>query len=318
MRGTLFAAPLMLFAAAAAAQDAPPETRTGSFVSRPAIALPELPAAPVMTDTPYPECRYRYRERSLMNYRAEDAAGCIAEIDAYYEAVLQPFRAAMQDHQQTIAAIYEERVLGNPAFSQDQIDAFFVGLTREHEASQIDGEYLAEYRAAEGRYRDDREFLAERFCRYTECAEFDASDVTARRDAEDGMLGCGVQRGGGMFVGGLVGTMIGELREFGERGAQLTSMMADIACRLRPEEQQRAAEATQQVLEREEVGATAAWVSPSRPEVSGSSTVTALTSQPDGARCLDITDVVIIEGEEMRVEKTMCRAAGETRYRLRA
>ncbi|MGJ8537828.1 MAG: hypothetical protein ACSHW2_11790, partial [Parasphingopyxis sp.] len=59
-------------------------------------------------------------------------------------------------------------------------------------------------------------------------------------------------------------------------------------------------------------------VSPTRADVSGSSTVTALNSRPNGARCMDVTDVVIVSGEETRISKRMCRGPGESRYTLAA
>lgn len=95
-----------------------------------------------------------------------------------------------------------------------------------------------------------------------------------------------------------------------------------IACRLDPEEQKQAAEATLAATRTEyddvqpEVGSSAAWTSASRENVSGTSTVTAV-DRSDGQRdCITVTDVVIIEGEEARAEKRMCRAPGSARYSI--
>ena len=62
--------------------------------------------------------------------------------------------------------------------------------------------------------------------------------------------------------------------------------------------------------ERGGVGTTASWESESRPGVRGSSTVTA--QQSDG--CMTVTDVVIVDGEETRAPKQMCRRPPSNRY----
>ena len=91
-----------------------------------------------------------------------------------------------------------------------------------------------------------------------------------------------------------------------------------IACRLDPAEQVQAAAATEEVTRGEEVGATSNWTSATRPEVSGSSTIAARNDLSDGTRCMNVTDVVIVEGEETRVSKKMCRGPGQSRYVLAA
>ncbi|MEO1043941.1 MAG: hypothetical protein AAFX04_00715 [Pseudomonadota bacterium] len=98
-----------------------------------------------------------------------------------------------------------------------------------------------------------------------------------------------------------------------------SDILADeIACQLDAEEQAAAAEASRQATEKEEVGASASWESPTRQGVSGSSTVTAVNSRPSGGKCMTVTDIAIIEGEETRVEKRMCRNEGEKSYVLAA
>jgi hypothetical protein len=82
-------------------------------------------------------------------------------------------------------------------------------------------------------------------------------------------------------------------------------------------EQQQAAQATQEAV-RGGVGSSASWQSESRPNVSGSSTVTGQTARADGASCLTVSDVVIVNGEETTVPKTMCRAPGASGYTLAA
>jgi|TARA_R100001244_G_scaffold44182_11_gene40010 surface antigen len=87
-----------------------------------------------------------------------------------------------------------------------------------------------------------------------------------------------------------------------------------IACQLDPDEQLQAAEATRNVTRSEQIGTSSEWKSQTRPGVSGSSTATAKTRRADGRSCMTITDVVIVDGEESRVSKQMCKNPGETRY----
>lgn len=91
-----------------------------------------------------------------------------------------------------------------------------------------------------------------------------------------------------------------------------------IACRLDPAEQVQAAAATEEVTRGEKVGATSNWTSATRPEVSGSSTVAARNDMADGTRCMNVTDIIIVEGEETRVSKKMCKEPGASRYVLAA
>ena len=69
-----------------------------------------------------------------------------------------------------------------------------------------------------------------------------------------------------------------------------------IACRLDPAEQVQAAKATEEVTRGEEVGATSSWTSETRENVSGSSTVASKNQLADGTSCMNVTDVVIVEG----------------------
>lgn len=62
------------------------------------------------------------------------------------------------------------------------------------------------------------------------------------------------------------------------------------------------------------VGTTSTWQSETRPNVSGSSTVTAQTAAAGGGDCLTVTDIVIVNGEETRAPKTMCRRPPSQRY----
>jgi surface antigen len=299
--------------------------------------LPEIPARPVMSQAAYPDCMYDYRQHRESVDMANETTRCIERLDAYQRIGLADFPQRMADHQQRVRDIYEAEVMDNFDYPQDQADRFFARTTQEMTDSNPDGPNMATYREMSGRYQEDRGFLQERFCRYSgvcsgyaqtaETAERDRADGTeqqARREGDDDEKNsCNTERAGGGILGGILGGVLGEATGVGAIGGFIVGqfagiLVAEIACQLEPEEQERVAEATEEVTAQEEVGATAAWVSPTRADVSGSSTVTALNSQPNGASCMDVTDVVIVSGEETRISKRMCRGPGEARYTLAA
>lgn len=129
-------------------------------------------------------------------------------------------------------------------------------------------------------------------------------------------------------MGGILGGAVDQLA----RSAGLPSFLPipefsdqlteSIACRLDPEEQQQAAEATLAATRTDgeaatpEVGASSAWTSNTRNDVSGTSTVTSRDASSGDLDCITVTDVVIIEGEEARADKRMCRAPGSARYSI--
>lgn len=80
------------------------------------------------------------------------------------------------------------------------------------------------------------------------------------------------------------------------------------------QERQQAARATEEAVRSGTVGSTSTWQSETRPGVSGSSTVTGQSAAADGAQCLTVTDLIIVEGQEQRVPKTMCRRPPSNRY----
>jgi len=89
----------------------------------------------------------------------------------------------------------------------------------------------------------------------------------------------------------------------------MTEMLSDTIVNLLDcREQQKAATATDEAI-RGGVGTTVNWTSESRQGVTGSSTVTA--AQGD---CMTVTDVVIVDGEETRAPKQMCRRPPNNRY----
>lgn len=148
---------------------------------------------------------------------------------------------------------------------------------------------------------------------------------------EDGCPEGSSQSTGSRVLGGIVGGIAGNLgRRVGIPIYVPVEGFADtlssaIACRLDPEEQEQAAEATLEATRGTgedggaEVGQMAAWTSNTREDVSGTSTVTARDENPgDGLDCILVTDVVIVEGEEARADKRMCRRPPSPRYTIRA
>jgi hypothetical protein len=125
----------------------------------------------------------------------------------------------------------------------------------------------------------------------------------------------------GGIAGGLIGRAVGSNRVTSTIGSWIPAqtMLADALLNLLDcDEQQKAAKATEDVTAQGETrgaGATVAWRSESRPGVSGRSTVTAVdNSGQSGRRCMTVTDVVIIDGEETTMPKRMCRQPPSTRY----
>lgn len=106
-----------------------------------------------------------------------------------------------------------------------------------------------------------------------------------------------------------------------------------IACRLDPEEQKLAADATlratrsiggedEEVSDEEytgpPVGSTASWKSNTRDNVSGRSTVVGRDNNQGAMDCITVTDVIIVEGEETTANKRMCRTPPSRRYAIAA
>lgn len=118
----------------------------------------------------------------------------------------------------------------------------------------------------------------------------------------------------GGLVGGFGGSVAGTVANLLPVGELLGEAIASM---LDCEEQQKAAGATQEVIEDAErggVGTTASWESTTRPGVRGSSTVTAVDAGTAQGDCMTVTDVVIVDGEETRAPKRMCRRPPSTRY----
>lgn len=78
-------------------------------------------------------------------------------------------------------------------------------------------------------------------------------------------------------------------------------------------EQEQAATATETAVRGGNVGDSASWQSESRPNVSGTSTVTAV-DRSGGDDCMSVSDIVIVDGQETEVAKRMCRRPPTNRY----
>jgi len=135
--------------------------------------------------------------------------------------------------------------------------------------------------------------------------------------------------GGSRIAGGILGGAIGGAA--GSAGgvfsyvpvSELTDQISSaIACKLDPDEQKQAADATLQATRSDgsgeaEVGDMAAWTSNTRENVTGTSTVTARNDNAgNGLQCITVADVIIVNGEETRADKRMCRRPPAARYAI--
>lgn len=111
-------------------------------------------------------------------------------------------------------------------------------------------------------------------------------------------------RGIGRIVGASENSVASVLR-FGH------SLSERVQRQLNCREQQQAEVATAQAINGG-VGTTRRWQSDTRPNVRGSSTVTAVDNALE--QCLTVTDIIIVDGEETRAPKRMCRRPPSNRY----
>ena len=153
-----------------------------------------------------------------------------------------------------------------------------------------------------------------------------------RSSSEPTQKGCpkGKKRSvGSQIFGSIAGTVAGNAASrAGLSGwvpiSGLTDQLtAAIACKLDPEEQKQAAQATLDATRGEgqaadvAVGSSAAWTSGTRADVSGTSTVVARNdADAGGLQCITVSDVIIVSGEETRADKRMCRKPPAARYAL--
>lgn len=132
------------------------------------------------------------------------------------------------------------------------------------------------------------------------------------------------------IIGGLLGGAarrtarragLGSFVPVAEFSSELTR---EIACKLNEQEQEQAANATLEATrgasddELPAIGQSASWTSSTRDDVRGTSTITAReeisSDDADSLDCIMVTDVIIVEGEETRANKRMCRPPGSARY----
>jgi surface antigen len=146
-----------------------------------------------------------------------------------------------------------------------------------------------------------------------------AAAVTAHADTRGGK--CEQDQGkkrrnstiGGMF--GSLASRVGVPTSVAGVGIPTTEILSEaITALLDCKEQQQAATATNEAI-RGGVGTTSTWQSESRPGVSGSSSVTGEQQAANGTRCMTVTDVVIVDGEETTVPKKMCREPGASGWK---
>ena len=124
-------------------------------------------------------------------------------------------------------------------------------------------------------------------------------------------------RGIGSMLGGIAGAIGGRMGGVGGMIANnlpIGEMLGEaIASLLDQCEQQKAAAATDEAI-RGGVGTSVEWQSETRPGVTGRSEVTAQQAEAGGGECMTVTDIVIVDGEETRAPKRMCRRPPSTRY----
>jgi hypothetical protein len=133
----------------------------------------------------------------------------------------------------------------------------------------------------------------------------------------------------GNVAGSVANRAAGRLASFVPIPEVASTLTNAIACKLDETEQKQAAEATLAATRGDDktgdvaVGSTAEWTSSSRDGVKGKSTVIAANDGPGqgmapGSKCITVTDVIIVNGEETTANKRMCRAPGSARYSLMA
>lgn len=152
--------------------------------------------------------------------------------------------------------------------------------------------------------------------------------------AQQASNGCEAPRSGGGGVGrsilrGVLGAAtsraarsLGYAERFVPSAAVADTLTESIACHLDEHEQVKAKEATLEATRGEAVGTTVNWTSDSRENVRGSSTIVARddapSDQPAGSSCMMVDDIIIVNGEETRGQKRMCRVPPARRFTLAA
>jgi surface antigen len=131
-----------------------------------------------------------------------------------------------------------------------------------------------------------------------------------QRNRSRGRLIGGLLGGAAGLIGGRRGNAAPLIAALVPAGALLGDAIAGL---LDCDEREKAAAATEEAV-RGGIGTTTAWASTTRPGVTGSSTVIAAAPSADGDACLTVADVVIVDGQETRAPKRMCRRPPANRY----
>lgn len=261
----------------------------------------------------YEAARQRY-EADLARSR-EEAARYQAEVArsnaarAEYERQMAE-RRARQTPEENERDARIERQRQREAAEQAEREARRARRAQEEAAEQAERDARRNRRAARERDRSSGE---------AEAAAAAPAPAASNRSCEDQRQRNRRRgRGVGNFLGGVAGLVggptsgaAGVLSHIVPVGALIGEAIASL---LDCDEQEKAAAATERAAERGSVGSTETWTSETRPGVTGSSTVTAVQNTPQGEQCMTVTDVVIVDGEETRAPKRMCRRPPSNRY----
>jgi uncharacterized protein YcfJ len=139
-------------------------------------------------------------------------------------------------------------------------------------------------------------------------------------EQQGGLIGAGT----GGALGGLIGNMFGSgsgkavATGLGAAGGMVAGYFvgSEIGRRLDQADQQKAAAATQKVLNKpihhnaqgEAVSTPSTWSDKTK-GTSGQSEVTSVTPQPDGGECRNVHEIAYISGEEVSQNTKYCRSA---------
>jgi surface antigen len=259
-----------------------------------ALASQESPAAEAARLKAESDARW---QRLQVQNRANDAARRAEQ--ARYEQSLRDAAAARARYEADVRAAQAARL------------KYEADLARSNRQRADYERRLAEHEAREAARSSDRRRPAPA----AQAAPAAATPSCAQRRDRSRRRGRGIGSVVGGIAGGIIGGPAGGVANMVTSVLPVGALIGEaIASLLDCEEQQQAAQATEQAV-RGSVGTTAAWTSETRANVSGSSTVTAAEPlAPDGAQCLFVTDIVIVDGEETRAPKRMCRRPPANRF----
>ncbi|WP_245647770.1 hypothetical protein [Novosphingobium lentum] len=152
-----------------------------------------------------------------------------------------------------------------------------------------------------------------------------SSSNNANARSSDGCPKGSSKSTGSSIMGSIIGQTVGRaasragISSFVPMAEVADTLTNAIACKLEPAEQKQAAAATLEATRGDKVGTKSTWTSQTRENVSGTSTVVARNDdRTTGAKCITVSDVIIVNGEETTANKRMCRPPGSARYSLMA